>query len=254
LTVRERTSEAAVVEPVLKESSATVGGISPATADFLSRDSSVGQGLQAAGTRIRLGEKGKLLRSFAVVSSIQGEGKTSVALGLAAAFARAGQKTLLVDADLRRRDVCPLLGIQPDRGLAEWLESGLEILPVRRVTPGGFYVLAAGLGPCRPELLGAPRARPLLSALERSFDPVILDCAPLLPVADSLALRDPVGGFIMVVRTRHTPREAVIRAASLVHQDRIVGLVLNAESSRRAKHRGYTYGYGYKGSHYPVSE
>jgi Mrp family chromosome partitioning ATPase len=58
-----------------------------------------------------------------------------------------------------------------------------------------------------------------------------------------------VGGFIMVVRTRYTPRAAVVRAASLLNRDKLVGMVLNAEGSRLSKHRGYTYGYGYKSSY-----
>jgi capsular exopolysaccharide synthesis family protein len=254
LTVLESVGEAPVVEPVLKELNVKVGDLSPTTADFLSRGSNVGEGLRAVATRLRIGEKGRQLHTFAVVSSIQGEGKTSVALGLAAAFARAGRKVLLIDADLRRRDACELLGIEPDLGLAEWLESGLKVLPVMRVAPAGFYLLGAGRAPCRPELLGSSRVPGLLSAAERSFDPVILDCAPVLPVADSLALRDRMGGFILVVRMRQTPREAVIRAASLLHQDKIVGMVLNAESGRRSRRRTYQYGYGYKSSRYSDSE
>jgi capsular exopolysaccharide synthesis family protein len=249
LTALENVGDLAVVEPVLEELNVAVGAVSPATAGFLSGHTSVGEGLRAVATRLRIEGKGRQVRVIGVVSSIQGEGKTSVALGLAAAFSRAGQKVLVIDADLRRRDMCPLLGIEPERGLAEWLESGVKLLPVRRVSPAGFFLLAAGLAPCRPELLASPRMSSLLTAVERRFDSVILDCAPLLPVADALALRDRVGGFIMVVRTRKTPREAVIRAAALAHPDKIVGIVLNAESSRRSKRRKYTYGYGYKAKH-----
>jgi capsular exopolysaccharide synthesis family protein len=252
--VLESVGAAAVAEPVFEELNVTVGDLSPTTAAFLSRNSSVGEGLRAVATRLSIGEKGRQIHTFAVVSSIQSEGKTSVALGLAAAFARAGRKVLLIDADLRRRDACALLGIEPRSGLAEWLESGLKVLPVRRVSPAGFYLLGAGVAPCRPELLGSSRMPSLLSTAERSFDPVILDCAPLLPVADTLALRDRVGGFILVVRMRRTPREAVIRAAHLLHQDKVVGMVLNAESGRRSKRRTYSYGYGYKSSRYPDPE
>ena len=72
----------------------------------------------------------------------------------------------------------------------------------------------------------------LLSALERRFDRIILDCAPVLPVADTLALSDRVGGFILVVRSQHTPRESVVRVASLLGVDRLLGLILNSYVSR----------------------
>ena len=233
------------MEPVLAESDIASGDVSPTTASFLAGESDVGEGLRALGTQLRLKRKDERLRTLAVVSSIPGEGKTSVALGLAAAFARLGGKVLLIDADLRRRDLCPLLGIEPTPGLAEWLEEGLEFVPVRQVAPAGFYVLAAGLVPCRPELLGSPPMPRLLAAAERGFDPVILDCAPLLSVADSLELSDSVAAFLMVVRTRYTPRGAVRRAASLLKPEKLVGMVLNAESSGLSKRRGYGYGHGY---------
>jgi succinoglycan biosynthesis transport protein ExoP len=246
LTAGDSAGEAAVVKPVLAESEVASGNVSSTTAGFLESESDVGEGLRAVGTRLRLERKDGRLRTLAVVSSVQGEGKTSVALGLAAAFARVGGKVLLIDADLRRRDVCRSLGIEPTRGLAEWLEGSLEPVPVRRVATGSFYVLAAGLDQCRPEQLGSPRMPLLLTAAEHSFDPVILDCAPLLPVADSLELRDSVAGFLMVVRARFTPRRAVRRAASLLQREKLVGMVLNAESSSLSKRRRYTYGYGYK--------
>jgi Mrp family chromosome partitioning ATPase len=151
---------------------------------------------------------------------------------------------LLIDADLRRRDVCPMLRIDGAPGVAEWLESGRDSLPLRRVAPGGFHLLAAGLAPCRPELLGSPRLTKLLNSVERHFDLVILDTAPILPVADSLTLRDRVGGFLLVVRARHSPREAVVRTAALLGRDRILGIVLNAYRSSLPSRRGYHYGYG----------
>jgi capsular exopolysaccharide synthesis family protein len=241
----ESANDVAVVEPVLEESDAALGEVSPATAAFLSGDSRVGEAMRGVATQLRLGDQARSMRSLAVVSAVQAEGKTSVSIGLAAAYARAGQKVLLIDADLRRRDLCRTLGIKPEAGLAEWLESGLETLPVRWLAEAGFHVLAAGRVGCRPELLGSARLATLLSATERCFDSVIVDCAPLLTVADSLAFRGLVGGFVMVVRARQTPRDAVVRAASFLQRDKLVGVVLNGESTRLSKRRGYRYGYGY---------
>jgi non-specific protein-tyrosine kinase len=204
----------------------------------------VGEGLRGVRARLRLGEAGEQVRTLAVTSCVAGDGKTSVAIGLAAACAHAGQRVLLIDADLRRRDVCPMLGIEAAPGLAEWLEAGRDVLSVRRISPGGFHLLASGIADCRPEMLGTPRMTQLLGAVERHYDLVVLDCAPLIPVADTLALRDRVAGFLLVVRARHSPREAVRHATELLGRGRCIGVVLNAYRSRLRARRGYHYGYG----------
>ena len=242
--VSENQDQAADNEPVLEESDVALPDLPPVTSTFLFGGTYIGEGLRAAWTRLRVGGAKPRIRSIAVVSSNEGDGKTSVALGLAAAAANAGQKTVLIDADLRRRQADVLLGIEPLPGLAEWLEHGQRVLPLRRLAPAGFYLLSAGKAPCRPELLSSPRMTRLLKVVEGSFDLAVLDCAPLLPVADSLALRDQVSGFILVVRARHSPREGVARVASLLGKRRILGTLMNAYDSRLSMRKGHQYGYG----------
>ena len=250
MTAPSDESSAPGAEPVLAETDVALGDASSITAAFLSRNSDIGEGLRAVGTRLRLGLKGRQFRTLAVTSSVEGDGKTSVAVGLAAALANAGQRVLLIDADVRRRSVAPMLAIPPGVGLAEWLESNASTLPVRRMTGAGFHVLSAGLRSCRPELLGARRMTDLLNAARRQFDLVLLDCAPLLPVSDSLGLKDQVEGFLMVVRARHTPRKALARATALLGRRRILGIVMNAYRSRMPMQGGYGYGSYHYGSHY----
>jgi non-specific protein-tyrosine kinase len=240
----ERQGEALLADLVFEETNVVLSDVPPTLAVFLFGGSNVGEGLRGVRARLRLGKKGEQIRTLAVTSCIANDGKTSVAIGLAATYAHAGQKVLLIDADLRRRDVCTALGMARAPGLAEWLETGQNVLPLRRVSPGGFYVLSSGLAPCRPELLGSPRLTHLLRMAERHFDLVILDCAPLLPVADSLALKDRVGGFLLVVRARHSPREGVLHATTLLGRRCIVGMILNAYRSSLPTRRGYHYGYG----------
>jgi receptor protein-tyrosine kinase len=238
----EPPDEVAAPDPVLEESDVPLGTLNPITASFLSADGRVVEAMRGVATQLR---QGRTLRSLAVVSAVEAEGKTTIAVGLATAFARAGAKVLLIDADLRQRNLSRALGLRPAPGLAEWLESGLETLPVRRVVESGFHVLGAGRVACRPELLGSPRLAALLGTVERCFDSVVVDCAPVLTVADSLALRGLVGGFLMVVKARHTPRDAVVRASHLLQRDNLVGVILNAEVSRLSKRHAYQYGYGY---------
>jgi Mrp family chromosome partitioning ATPase len=93
----------------------------------------------------------------------------------------------------------------------------------------GCWVLSAGAGTFRePEILASPRVALLVEAASRSFDYVVVDCPPLVTVADAVLLQDHLDGFVFVVRERHAPREAVQRAASLLKDGSVLGTVLNA--------------------------
>jgi Mrp family chromosome partitioning ATPase len=80
----------------------------------------------------------------------------------------------------------------------------------------------------RPELLGSERMGALVDACRLAFGFVVVDCPPLSPVADAVAMQDLLDGFLLVVRGRYTPREAVARAMSRLKQNRIHGVVFNS--------------------------
>jgi capsular exopolysaccharide synthesis family protein len=170
-------------------------------------------------------------RCFGLVSSAPGEGKTTVSLGLANAMAleREDRRVLLVEADLRKRMIARYLGLAPASGLSEWLQGDPSApLPIRRLGARGPFLLAAGVSsPPNPEVLSSGRVGQMLEACRRCFDYVIVDCPPLAPVADSIMLEDLLDGFLLVVRARHAPREAVLRALSQLTGDRIQGVVFN---------------------------
>ena len=98
----------------------------------------------------------------------------------------------------------------------------------------------------RPELLGSARMSALLEAARRSFDYVIVDCPPVIPVADSVILQELVDGFLLVVRARHCPRETVVRAASRLKAGRIIGMIFNDQREILPRYSSYGYGrYGH---------
>jgi Mrp family chromosome partitioning ATPase len=167
--------------------------------------------------------------AIGVVSASPREGKTTVALGLAAALARSSpQRVLLLEADLRQPAIEQCLGLQRSGGVAEWLSGRSQGVPVRTVAPPGFAVIAGGRERLvHPELLGSERMGALVGACRLAFGFVVVDCPALSPVADAVAIQDLLDGFLLVVRARHTPREAVARAVSRLKQNRIHGLVFN---------------------------
>ena len=183
------------------------------------------------------------LSCIAVVSALPGEGKSTVSLGLAAAMAREpGRRILLIEGDLRRPALTSGLGLEPRPGLGEWLQGALEEVPVRRVDPGGFYLLSAGNVTLeRPEELGSSRMDAILRAARDRFEAVILDATPILPVADVVLLQDLVDGFLLVVRSRMTPRAAILDALGRIREDKVVGIVLNDQREYRRSYMSYAY-------------
>lgn len=183
------------------------------------------------------------LRCLALTSALPGEGKSTLAVGLAGAFAReAGRRVLLIEADLRRPTISLNLALPPAPGLSEWLNGGLDQVPIRTVEPGGFSVLVAGQDPLeRPELLGSPLMESVLRAARRAFVEVIVDVPPLLPVSDAILMQDLVDGFLLVVRSRVTPREAIHEALGRLRREKIVGVVLNDHREYRHSYSAYAY-------------
>lgn len=181
--------------------------------------------------RIQLINDERAARCIGMLSATGGEGKTTLSIGLAATLAaEPDRRVLLMEADLRKPAIETHLGLPRSAGVAEWLRGLPGPLPLRWVTPPGFALVSAGrIGLDRPELLGSNRMAALVDAARRSFDFVIIDCPPVTAVADAVILQDLVDGFLFVVRARHSPRETVLRAASRLRADRIIGTVFNDE-------------------------
>jgi capsular exopolysaccharide synthesis family protein len=219
--------------PAFEEDATTETRPLPVTSVVLSSNSTASEQLRLLASRVRVRGREKRLRTIGVVSAAPGEGKTTVAIGLARALGSGGrERVLLVEADLRRPALDKTLGLPPNAaGVVKYLEGGMTALVIRKLAgSAGSWVLSAGGGAFRqPEVLASPRMATLLEAATRSFDYVVLDCPPLMTVADAVLLQDHVDGFVFVVRARHAPREAVQRAVSLLKAGSILGTVLNGQ-------------------------
>jgi succinoglycan biosynthesis transport protein ExoP len=218
-----------------------------ALAAVLSGESMVSEEFRLLLAKIRILGEEQPFRSIGIVSSVAGEGKTTVALGLAAALARQpGRRVLLVEADLRRPAVERYLGVPQARGVGEWLEGDDQPVALRRLVPPGFALLSAGQARFeRPDLLGSRRMAGLLEAARRSFNVVVIDCPPISPVADSVLLQDMLDGFLFVVRAGQSPREAILRGVARLRPGRIRGVVFNDQ--RELFNRYASHGYRHYG-------
>ncbi|WP_338676841.1 polysaccharide biosynthesis tyrosine autokinase [Streptomyces sp. SCSIO 30461] len=183
-----------------------------------------------------------------VTSALPGEGKTSAAVGLALSLAESGTPTCLVDADLRRPRIAAAFGLVQDAGLASVLINQADIDDVTQQT-GRLSVLTSGPIPPNPaELLASGRMREVLDELAGRYKAVVVDSAPLLPVADTVGLAPMAQGAILVAQAGKTPRDRTVAAAESLRKVGVhtLGAVLSMVPvpSRVGGGYGALYGYG----------
>ncbi|OCL31809.1 hypothetical protein BCR15_08820 [Tessaracoccus lapidicaptus] len=190
-----------------------------------------------------VGLGGERRSSMVITSSVDSEGKTETATNLARVLALAGERVLLIDADLRRPAVGERLRIDSELGLSDVLtgRGSLHDLIIA-MPPGHLSVLPAGTVPPNPsELLGSEAMQHLLATVERQYDYVLLDAPPLLPVTDAVILAAQTGGAVVVSRSGSVRRQQLATALSALESAdaTLLGVVLNDVPSLRADSYGY---------------
>jgi succinoglycan biosynthesis transport protein ExoP len=177
------------------------------------------------------------LPSVVVSSAVESEGKTLVVANLGIAFAEAGYRVVLVDADLRRPRLAEVLGLRPDPGLTDVLLDDLPVESALQAWEGGaaLELLSSGRPPNNPgELLGSEPFAAVLRRLTDRADLVLLDAPALLPVADAAVVGAAASAVLIVTRAGSTRREELETATKLLGAagGRVLGLVLNCSPLR----------------------
>ncbi|MGJ6964067.1 polysaccharide biosynthesis tyrosine autokinase [Streptosporangium sp. G11] len=189
-------------------------------------------------------------KSLVVTSCLPGEGKSSTSANLAITLAQAGWRVILVDGDLRRPSIPRYLGIEGGTGLTDALIDRARLNEVIQVWgDAGLSVLPSGQIPPNPsELLGSNGMRQVLAQLTGTYDMVIIDAPPLLPVTDAATVTALCDGALLVARYGKTRREHMARASELLASinARVVGTVLNFVPAGSGTYYGYNNGYGYE--------
>ncbi|MDT4919033.1 MAG: tyrosine-protein kinase [Pseudonocardiales bacterium] len=184
-------------------------------------------------------------RVIAVTSSVPEEGKTTVAINLASTLAEAGFSVCLVDADLRRPTVAKVLGLVSPVGLTSVLIQQIALSDALQHAGSTLYVLASGPTPPNPsEVLASSYVRDVIRGLLESVDYVIIDTAPLLPVADGSEVAALADGTLLVARHGVTTDANVQRAVQTLRRvdAKLIGVVMNRMPVRRNnRDYGYTY-------------
>lgn len=218
-------------------------------------------------TSILFSHRDRPIRTLLVTSPEPGEGKSTIALNLALAFAQAGRRVLYVDADLRNPTGHKLTGQAREDGLSDLLFAEQPVnwetyrCPLR-VDWGtfvseadGLYVLPAGREVPNPtELLGSQAMSVMLKNAAAHFDLVVVDSSPVLAVPEARLLAATCDAVLLLARSGQTSEHSLHAAAQALESvganaARFIGVVFNGveQSRRRARSRGYGYGYDYTG-------
>jgi Mrp family chromosome partitioning ATPase len=189
------------------------------------------------------------LRTLAVTSALAGEGKTTLSLALSEKLSRAGKRILVIDLDTHRATLSGEAGLQGVEGAMESSQRdgtgpGLHAYPTDR--PGVFIMPVGKLDLSNVggvPLLDPARAQVLVHRALEEFDFVILDCPPLLPVADAHVIADIADRTVLVVRAHSTPKQIVEQALKEFDSGKLFAAVLNRAQPQFIPYFREVYGY-----------
>jgi capsular exopolysaccharide synthesis family protein len=205
-------------------------------------------------------DQGSARRILAITSSMPSEGKTTITSNLAIALAETNQRVVLIDADMRRPRLHKIFDVTNTWGLSALLQEQTVISDypketlTRKTNIPNLSLLVSGPGAVSiPSVLHSNRAAQLLERLKREFDVVLIDCPPMLHLADARVLGRLSDGVILVIRAGRTSQEAAVSAMQRFNEDgtRVLGTILNDWNPKTAS---YTGGYEYHHAYYNTSK
>lgn len=216
-------------------------------------------------TNIQFASPDREIKSLMITSASLSERKTSTVINLAIAFGQMGKRVIIVEADMRKPAIHQIFGLKKEPGLSEILIENATLEEATRtfsdLVLGGFAleefltspgldnlnIITSGSIPFNPsEILASEKMRTLIQKLKDSYDIIIIDAPPVLPLTDSLIIAPYMDGTILIYQVGRMARSALKRAKVLLDsaQARILGIVLTgvrAEISPDYYHHYYRY-------------
>lgn len=191
----------------------------------------------------------KGIQSIVVTSALAGEGKSTLALGLAISAARLHQRVLLIDADLRRPSLHKLLNLPNDQGLSTLLaqvdpetESPMMGSDVNRSLRSNVSIVTSGPVVGDPaKLLSSEQMRRIVEAFKQTYDLVIVDSPPLLGMVDALVMGSYCDGVLLVGRLDRVTRPDLAQSMTMMKSLNVIGVVANGTAAPLGPSDYYAY-------------
>ena len=213
--------------------------------------SAAAEAFRSLRTSIMLSRIGGGPKIILVTSCTPAEGKTTVTLNLAVAFALQNKKVIVVEADLRRPGIERRFNVSSDLGLSNVLVGSctIDAAITRGVYVPTLDILPAGPRPPLPaEILGSTAFDDLLKDLRSRYDIVLIDSPPAFLVTDAVSISLKTDAVVWVAQADVVTRPYLARAYRLISRDGmpVIGFVMNRMNRSVA---GYGYGYEYEHAH-----
>jgi capsular exopolysaccharide synthesis family protein len=211
------------------------------------------ESFRALRTSMRLSTTSRESKLIAVTSCQPAEGKSTVAINMAAVLAQSGKKVALVDTDMRRPSVYKRLRLEGGKGLSEVLTGyySLDEVIQTHETLSTLDVIPSGTVPPLPaDLLASDAMTELVRELRARYDYVVFDTPPVLSVTDPAIVASQADGMVLVIRQGYCTRRMLARAADILGEldVKVYGFVFNGVDASLPEYYGYlgyyTYDYG----------
>lgn len=219
--------------------------------------SSYAEAVRGLRTSLLLSDLDNPPKVLLLTSAVPGEGKTTLTLALAKLASMAGERVVVVDADLRRPRVHAALGVENEVGLSDYLSGQKPLEAVLRSTEasgkGGIHYITSGAStPLATELVRSQAMRKLIRSLGETYSLVLVDGPPVLPVADAKVLATMADKVVYISLWRKTPRSMAQHAVKQLRDvgANLAGAVLNNVDVKRHSEYGYGEGGYYHNSAY----
>ena len=225
---------------------------------YMQPKSQISEAFRALRTSLLLSQADHPPQVILVTSALPREGKTTAAVNLAVTLAQLGDRTLLMDSDLRKPGVRRALNLTmgKEAGLSSYLAGVSSLDEVILPHPAINNLMALTTGPVPPspaDLLSSHRMHEAIAELRRRFKFIVIDSPPIMAATDAVILSALTDGVLLVVRSGETPKEAFTRTRDLLAavKCRLLGVILNAVDSSAPdyyysyRYYPYAYGYGY---------
>ncbi len=211
------------------------------------------ESFRALRTSMRLSTTSRESKVIAVTSCQPAEGKSTVAMNMAAVLAQGGKKVALVDTDMRRPSVYKRLRLEGGKGLSEVLTGYYtldEVMQTHETLPTLDVIPSGTVPPLPADLLASDPMTEVVRLLRERYDYVIFDTPPLLSVTDPAIVATQADGMVLVIRQGYCTRRMLARAAEILREldVKVYGFVFNGVDASLPEYYGYlgyyTYDYG----------
>lgn len=204
-------------------------------------------------TNIDFASLDKKITCYAVTSTQEAEGKTTLACNLAILYAQKGLKVALVDLDLRQPAINKVFNFRNEIGVVEYVKGDVDSLDDLIHNCEGVDVISAGSHtPFPGKILSSKKMTEFIEELKAKYDYIILDTPPVLVVSDAYLIGKSVDGFLMVAAQHVSKKKELVAAIKALQEKQMnvigisIGMVTTDEDHGKGGYGGYANGYSQK--------